>query len=157
MTGFLRVFPLPGLLEDGSHYAARLTEFGMIGESALDLGQRIACLSERGILLLQQRFVASLTRVAMATETLDGPCRPVLAEAELLLEDWQIDLARPRIEAEPRERDRILEEEASNFDEFVGQPPDHPRRNALEDDAGRADVRRQVRAEIADVARPPRS
>jgi hypothetical protein len=144
--GYLRVLPLPDLLEDGSHHAARLTEFGMVDTAALDLDSRIACLSERGILLLQQRFVASLTRVAVDLPTLDGASRSVLIEAELL-EDWNIGLAQPAVVAD-EDRSAVLAREAREFDRFMSTPADAPPRRELSSEAGRADVRRRVRAEI---------
>jgi hypothetical protein len=65
-SGFLRFMPLPELIQNNDRfYAGFLSEIGTVRSSDLHLANRIASLSELGVLLLQQRFIANLARVAV--------------------------------------------------------------------------------------------
>lgn len=69
--GHYRVLPLPELKGEGTDaYAARLSEFGMVASSELELDKRLSCLAELGIVLLQQRFFHNQSRVKVARDTL---------------------------------------------------------------------------------------
>ena len=69
--GHYRVMPLPELRgEGGEPYAARLTEFGMVAQDALDLDRRLCCLTELGVVLLQQRFFHNQSLVKVGRDTL---------------------------------------------------------------------------------------
>jgi hypothetical protein len=56
-SGHLREIPLPDLLEDGSHHAAKFVDLSAAAAAELTADKRIASLSQRGILVLQQRLV----------------------------------------------------------------------------------------------------
>jgi len=147
VTGFLRFMPLPDLIaDDNRFYAGYLSEIGTVQSSDLDLGERFACLSELGILLLQQRFVANLARVSVKLATLDAASAAMLIEAELL-EEWQESIAKPRVRTGV-DLDVALTDEAQAFDDYLSGGGASSFRSQLSDSTTRAAVRRAVRAEI---------
>ena len=127
-----------------------LEQVGLIRTDDLDVNQRLACLSDDGILLLQQRFVFCLTRAKISLPTLDKASRHVLEEAELL-EQWNDALAQQRVEG-GEALDTVLNDEAARFNDFLSQG-DPALRTSLTSASGRAAVRRTVRQEI--IARSP--
>jgi len=147
--GHFRFFPLPNLLLDNKHYAARLDETGMVESAMLTCGRRVACLENTGLLLLQQRYIHSLTRAVVQLATLDAASAHILAEVELQ-EDWQATLARLRIERGESAADALGAESAA-FDEFLGviENGGSSLRDQLQDRFRRSDVRRRIRQEIA--------
>ncbi len=147
-TGHYCLFPLPELIPgDKRRYAAFFDEVAMVPHQALQSEGRIACLSELGILLLQQRLVHHLTRVIVRPETLREASISILEEADLQ-EDWSATLAIPAgIETLA---DALAREEQA-FDEFLGQQHSADgtsRREALKNTMLRSAVRRAVQKEI---------
>jgi hypothetical protein len=146
-SGYFRVFPLPNLV-DGAEYAASFDEVGMVLSERLTPESRVACLSENGILLLQQRKVFSETRAVIKLETLEEASHNVLSEAELL-EDWNRALVPMRQRGGETLHD-ALQAEAQAFDTFLGSPSEPTSLRAkLRKRALAPEVRRTVRAEIA--------
>lgn len=88
-NSFYGRMPLPELHE-GSHSAAYFDEMGLVPSDLVEQGTRQACLSRKGINLLQQRFVWYLTRFAVPTHKLDGVSAAVFEEADLA-EEWVTD------------------------------------------------------------------
>jgi hypothetical protein len=86
-TGFFRVMPLPDL--NGGSYAARLDEIGLVVSTAVQSAERLACMTPLGINLLQQRFIAYLTRFVVPTFRLNEACAAVFDEADLC-EEWAL-------------------------------------------------------------------
>ena len=147
VTGFFRFMPLPDLIpEDNRFYAGFLSEIGTIRSSELDLAKRIASMAESGVLLLQQRFIANLARVAVKLATLDAASAAMLVEAELL-EGWQESLAKRRMQT-GIDVDAALADEARAFDDLLSAGGANSLRAQLADTTTRAAVRRAVRAEI---------
>lgn len=145
-TGYFRVFPLPNLI-GGEEYAARLDEVGMVLSERLTPDRRVACLSETGVLLLQQRHVFADTRAVVKLSTLEEASHSVLAEAELL-EDWNETLVHRRVDA-GQILDEALATEAYEFDSFLGDPSDPGSvRHLLKSPARTPQARRLVRREI---------
>ena len=146
-SGHFRVFPLPNLL-DGAEYAAQFDEIGMVLSERLTPENRVACLSESGILLLQQRRVFAETRAVIQVETLEEASHGVLTEAELL-EDWN----RALVPIRQRQGDALSEAlrlETEAFDDFLGPPSvSSSLRAKLQKRALVPEVRRTVRVEIA--------
>jgi hypothetical protein len=141
--GFVRVMPLPDLIDDGG-YAARLTLFGMVDAAELTLERRVACLSARGVLLLQQRFVYSLTRTVVKLATLERAVSGALEEAELL-EEWQERAAAVRVEqGDPLPQ--VLAEESERFEQLLRAAPEHGQslRAQLDDGPSRVGARRAI-------------
>jgi hypothetical protein len=144
-NGFLRIMPLPALQEDERNYAARFELLGRVRSSELQAEDRVACLEERGVLLLFQRFTHYLTRFAPPTSALEPLMASVFAEGDLL-EEWIVDAIESggdAIEA-TREFDQFLSSRAVDGDRD---------RQSLRDQLGaperRAFVRRSVRQEIS--------
>jgi hypothetical protein len=148
-TRHFRVFPLHRLDENdpAQLYLARLDEVGMVASDDLDLDLRVACLSEQGLWLFQQRLVACDTRTRVKLDTLEDASRQVLEEAELL-ERWSETLTRRRVEA-GEERAEALAAEAEEFDTFLGPSRSDSIRARLNDPVTRPAARREVLAEIA--------
>lgn len=144
-----RVFPLPALLPDQPkvHFAARFDERGMVPSTALTPDLRVAYLSEKGVLLLQQREIFARSRLDVPLDALRHASLPVLIEAELQT-DWNDDLARRRIDAGEGELE-ALEAEAIEFDSFLSVTHSSGSlREQLRQTHLHAQVRRAVRDEI---------
>jgi len=87
VTGNVGLMPLPGLLEAGQLWVARLDDIGKALTADILAGVRIACLSPFGVNLLQQRFIFRLTRHEVPTYLLQEVSAHVFEEADLL-EEW---------------------------------------------------------------------
>ena len=113
-----------------------LLELSAVRSEQLDPDRRILCLTDRGIQVLQQRLVYSLTRVVVGLDRLQEQAAHVLLEAELQ-QDWVDDLA-------GGEDAGALADAAAEFNGFM----DTGQRAALLDVTRRTDTVRAVRAEI---------
>jgi hypothetical protein len=144
----VRVFPLPDMLGDGKNFAARFDDVGMVDSENLTVSSRVCSLTDRGILMLQQRYVYSDTRALIEMSTLGEAAAAVLAEAELL-EQWNERLVLPS-GIEGLEFEELLAEQARLFDDFLSRPVEGSiaLRGMLQDEHRRAFVRRSVREEI---------
>jgi len=140
-VGNYRLFPLPDLVPglEGGHWALNFEDIGSVQSELLNVDNRIACLDDRGVLLLQQRHTHHLTRYVVETGVLYEQSAPVLVEADLL-EDW-LTTALDGLADEDWEV--VQREETVAFDEFFLSM-----RNHLKDAPRRAAVRRTVRQEI---------
>lgn len=138
--GHLRVMPLPDLLEDGDHYAAKFVDLSASAAGELTVDKRIASLSQRGILVLQQRLVMHSTRVDMSVTVFREQSAPVLAEAEMQ-EIWT--------ELVLGDDPESLAEVAAVGQEFQGwlDEASGRRRDDLKSEANHAGLRRAVRDE----------
>lgn len=85
-TSFKKVMPLPSL-GSNEHRAGQLVDTGPVTPEQLANATRVATLSPRGILLLQQRIIWTLAHTAVRLDTLAEHTGPALAELELL-EYW---------------------------------------------------------------------
>jgi hypothetical protein len=138
--GNFRSMPLPALIPDAApgHWALNFEDIGAVLSKDLDLTKRVACLDDRGVVLLQQRHAHHFTRYVVETEVLYEQSANVLVEAELL-EAW--------LSAATDETgdgyDERASQEATEFDAFV-----RPLRDDLKDPSRRASVRRTVNQEI---------
>lgn len=135
-TRFFNVFPVPepvGL----STVAADLMEWITVDGSELRRDRRKLTLSERGIVVLQQRIVFSLTRVAVDPIRIEEASRHVVREAELE-RDWVEDL----------DATKPLEELVADFAAFMDA---EGRREGLKDPTTEAVVRRAVRTRIREL------
>lgn len=140
-TGNYRYMPLPGLIPgEEKHWALTFEDMGTVPTATLDRSRRIACLDDRGLLLLQQRQAHHFTRVAVETAVLYEVTGGVLVEVELL-EAWReaaLD------DASDDDWDQRAAEEDKAFDSFVSS-----RRQDLLDSTRWAALRRVVHQEIA--------
>jgi hypothetical protein len=131
-------------------YAANLEEPASVDSALLALEQRIASLSDQGILLLQQRYIHNHSRAAIPLELLYEASAHVLEELELH-ESWNIALARPAVEG-GSELGEVLEEQAEEFDQLMltKAADDRDLRELLKSVSERAHVRRIVNQTIAE-------
>jgi hypothetical protein len=139
--GNFRLLPLPDLVagQTGGHWAANFEDVGSVRTELLNLDDRIACLDDRGVLLLQQRHTHHLTRYVVETAVLYEQSASVLMEAELL-EEW---LSAALDGLTGGEWEAACGKETTAFDDFLS-----PMRDQLGDPARRAAVRRNVLQEI---------
>jgi hypothetical protein len=139
--GHMRVCPLPSLL-DGAHYACHLDDLCTVEADPLANGERIACLQQRAVFLLQQRLIACMTRCRVELATIRLSMGGVLAEAELQ-EEWVERLSEDLHDAGANET------EVAAFDSFIS---DRNRREALGDGNRRSQVIRETTREIRERA-----
>lgn len=143
-TGHNNVFPLPELLgEDDEPRAASLLELATAASAELLRDRRVASLTTRGVLLLQQRLVFSLTRVLVGLEHFEEQSAHILLEAEL--EDEWVDALTDDGTGEAE-----MSEQSAAFAAFM----DDGHRDLLLDPERRTDVARTVRAEIRTRSKP---
>ncbi|MDQ6782704.1 MAG: hypothetical protein M3063_04535 [Actinomycetota bacterium] len=83
---FFDRMPLPDL-EGDDFRAAHFNDVGQAVTSDLGAARRVACLSEVGINILQQRLTFHLTRVEVPTNLFNQEFAHTMEEADLL-EDW---------------------------------------------------------------------
>lgn len=142
-AGYFGMMPLPSLRpeEDTLAFAVDFEAAGPAATHEMNLGGRIACLSEYGIVVLEQRFVHHLTRAEIELPVFHKQVAPNLEEASLM-EEWLVELV-----DDPASQTEVTNQ-TQDFDNFLSQPSDAPLRSALRDPMLRADVRRQVRQEI---------
>ena len=143
--GHFKVMPLPHLVgeQDDTDRAVHLLELTAVRSENLDPENRVLSLTDRGIHILQQRLVYSLTRVEVGLDRLHEQMAHVLLEAELE-EEWVDELA-----------DQTDESSLSDASREFGAFLDAGHRDALKDATRRSDVARAVRAEIRRLADAP--
>lgn len=138
-TGHLRVFPLPDL--DGSqHLAADLSEAGVVTPEQLQSAHRVFTLSQRGILLLQQRIVWTMAHTVIGLDVFEDYNAPALTEVELL-EFWNEQLCGDEVDADRADALVAVAEEFESYIRAEGL------QDALTKSDRRADARRIIRTE----------
>jgi hypothetical protein len=136
---YLRQMPLPALVDD-QHHMVTLTEAGIVTPVELMAAERIAVLSEAGILLLQQRLVWALAHAVIGRDTLADYSAPAFAQIELL-EEWSRGLCAANEPDRPARLAAIAEE----FEEYIRASGLQAQ---LADQMMRGDARRRVRDEL---------
>lgn len=138
-----RLMPFPELTGSGLH-VAHLDEIGRAATSNDMVVGRVACLTEFGINLLQQRLIWHLTRLAVPTFKLQEAFGHTHEEADLL-EEWTETLAGARISRA---------DAAASFEQFLRARTEHGRtRQAdLRDPQRRSAVRIACRSEAQRIA-----
>ncbi|WP_298209048.1 hypothetical protein [Ferrimicrobium sp.] len=141
--------PLPDLMGDNVDdpaVASCFRDVGSVKTTDLDLRSRIAILSARGILYLQQRYVHSGTRVVVDLETLSMQMSPIFDELELQ-EEW-VDAALAARVSEPSfDEIKAIQVAEREFQDFLSVDNDYLRRG-LKDPMRRTEVRRTIRLEV---------
>ena len=140
--GHFRVMPLPYLNgeDDDKNRAVHLLELSAVRSNLLSHESRVLSLTERGIHILQQRLVYSLTRVEVGLDRLQEQTAHVLLEAELE-EQWVDDLA------DGDDAESLIAASVA-FATFM----DDGHRQTLKEVTRRSDTVRTVRAEIPPTA-----
>ncbi len=86
-SGYYGKTPVPDLLLDGALRVGLLDELGRAQTENIRGTRRLACMSELGLNILQQRLVWHLTRFEVPTHQLYEASAHTIEEAELM-EDW---------------------------------------------------------------------
>ena len=140
-SGYFRKMPLPDL--GGRFRTADFQSIRSVSTLTLSCGNRIACLSQVGVNLLQQRMIFHLTRFVAPTRDLDGAFCHTFIEAELL-EEW--------VEAK-HNQGASVDDAAKSFDEMTRSPFAEPAgetmQDALRDPQKRAAVRKRIRKALS--------
>ena len=137
--GYYKQLPLAELCPDGSskHYAAMLQHHHIATPKNLEASERIACLAQRGVNLLMQRWVHHNTRVVVPTQMYQQVSSPQFEEADMI-EDWCMD----------READGVGTTDATReMDEWLSirDGSGISRRDRLKDEQQRSALRREAR------------
>ena len=143
--GHYRVLPLPDLRPQlpQERVAADFEMSGPVRTTNLAASPRIACLSEYGIAVLQQRLVHHETRVVIELPVLDEQSAPNIEEAALL-EEWLVSLVQ-----NPNDANEVAEL-TGRFNDYLDSAGNQLRR-ALREPLKRAGVRRQIMQEIEHI------
>ncbi len=133
--------PLADLIVDGTptHYAGFFVDHQLVRPESLDINRRVACMSQRGVNLLMQRWVHHNSRVIVPTHNYQDVTSPQYEEADII-EEWCID----------REDDGLsLDDATVEIDTWLtgDKSPTSPRAR-LEDPQQRSAIRREVRAHL---------
>jgi hypothetical protein len=142
--GHYAKMPLPDVVEAGRLHVAHLDDIGMLQTDRLRSARRIACLSEFGVNMLQQRVVWHLTRLEVQTFTFHEAFAHTQDEADLL-EEWNDVVCTAGV----REVDAI-----AAFEQFVraDRGAGKSLQDNLKDPQLRSAVRATCRAEARRVA-----
>lgn len=146
--GHYRFMPLPGLIPDAQDrpfYCVNLNLLSTMRSAEIRKACRVACLSEYGIELLQQRHIFNSTRVCVDLPTIHQELTHLFVEAELT-EDWAT-AAIAREDYIGDDTAHLAEQAEQDLQAFLG-PADSPRRRNLKDPTKRSLVVREVRREM---------
>jgi len=106
----------------------------------LSEAERIAVLSEKGTLLLQQRIIWAMAHAKVGTDTLEDFSAPAFAELELL-EHWNETFCGGVAE---EELEAALKRTAADFERYLRESG---WQQGLQSPESRGDARRAIRAE----------
>ena len=142
---FFDRMPLEDVEGEHSYWAAHLDKVGRAVASDLLATERLACLSEFGVNMLQQRLTFYLTRAEIPTSKFNEAFGHTFDEAELL-EEWTDTLV---------DAGQTKEEAATEFETFVraGNPSLQER---LRNPEYRSAVRKACRRRAAELAKAAR-
>jgi hypothetical protein len=141
---YFALMPLPGLFPTEDDSPFRYVDFNQVTSmrsEALRSGRRVACLSEYGVQLLQQRHVFHYTRVLVDLPTIHRALAPTFIEMELE-QDW----VEATVGAASCAADAIVRASTA-FQDYLG-PASSERRSLLKDPARRSIVVSETRKEI---------
>jgi len=143
--GYFKQLPLAELRPDHTtkHYAASFDRHHLVTPAELDAAERIACLSQRGVNLMLQRWVHHNSRVVVPTYMYQEVSSPQFEEADMI-EDWCID----------RVEDGIGTFDATDeVDKWLSLQDDKgiTRRARLQDEQERSELRREIRIHLREV------
>lgn len=122
-------------------WAARLIPGGSVESACLNVRQRVACLSPKGVTVLLQKLVHADTRAAVREDTIEGTIASKLEEIEQL-QTWNETLAAPKVEEGGDLAEELLAV-ARDFDQTV-----KPLAALLNDPLRRGEVWRRLSAEL---------
>lgn len=140
--GSYKQLPLAELQQGGkpADFAAFFIKHHLVTPAELDAADRVACLSQRGVNLLMQRWVNHNSRVVVPTQMYQEVSAPQFEEADMM-EDWCTD----------REDDGITVEAATvEIDNWLSWEDANGvlRRDRLKDEQDRSGLRRELRGHL---------
>src|SRR6266478_4337160 len=138
--GWYRLLPLPDLRSANESLALDFEQIGTVSSAGLVISDRLACLTDYGATVLQQRFLHHLSRVVVAVDVLHAQAAPNFEETDLLYE-WLHALV-----ADPAAED-VVANQTTEFNNFL-DANDEELRRLLRDVVSRSTVRKRVRDEI---------
>lgn len=147
-TAYVKVMPLPDLMKDGRHFAAKFKEPWLATPKQLVSAERIAVLSQRGVNLLLQRWVNHNSRAIVETSTFSKATVAAFDEADLT-EEWcglRTDQGSKDLVAVIKEADEWF-----GKDHSTGQQ----RRLALGNPQDRSAIQRDMKRHLRDSTPPP--
>jgi hypothetical protein len=146
--GYAWAMLLPDLFENGDDYLADFRDIGSVRSAALRTPQRVAAMTNYGVHVLHQRQIYYQTRLTVDIPTLAETFDPIATELELQYE-W-VEAAVDASMSSESEQDAfdVITAAERDFAAYLDED-DRVRRNGLQQAANRADIRRQVRREIA--------
>jgi hypothetical protein len=145
--GYAWAMLLPNMLGDGQDYQADFRDVGSVKTVDLKRSARVVGLTNYGVHILHQRNIYYQTRFTIDIPTLAETFDPVATELELQYE-WVEAAIGAALGAESEEDVlQVIVPAESEFGSHLDEN-NRARRNALQDAASRADIRRQIRREI---------
>ncbi len=138
--GYYDFMPFPELI-NSNFYVGRLDELGTALTVDLNTAKRVACLSEYGVNLLQQRLIWHFTRLAVETFRIQEAFAHTYEEADLL-EEWSDTLSLTGVSHA---------DAAASFEEFIRA--DHGNGRTLQEDLRDVQRRSAVRVACRNEAR----
>lgn len=141
VTGNYKQLPLVELRlgESAATYAARFVDHHLVTPDEFAAGTRIACLSQRGVNLLMQRWVHHNSRVIVPTWMYQEVSAPQFEEADMI-EDWCTDRLDDGIDATAA---------TTEIDGWLSERLDgESRRDRLKDEQNRSQLRRDLRDQL---------
>ncbi len=138
--GFYGLMPLPGLINANLHVGC-FDDLGKALSADLTTDKRVACLSEYGVNLLQQRLIWHLTRLEVETFRIQEAFAHTFEEADLL-EEWTETLLGSGVSPA---------DAAASFEAFIRV--DHGNGRTLQDDLRDVQRRSAVRVACRNEAR----
>lgn len=124
-------------------FAAFFIKQHIVTPEELNAATRVACLSQRGVNLLMQRWVHHNSRVVVPTQMYHEVSAPQFEEADMI-EDWCLD----------RDDDGVAVAAAEiEIDEWLSSKDEHgiSRRDKLNDEQERSELRRTLREHLRSV------
>lgn len=138
--GYYDLMPLPELI-NGNLHVGRFDELGKALTVDLTTGKRVACLSEYGVNLLQQRLIWHLTLLEVETFRIQEAFAHTFEEADLL-EEWTDTLSAGGLSPA---------DAAASFEAFIRV--DHENGRTLQEDLRDVQRRSAVRVACRNEAR----
>lgn len=146
--GYAWAMLLPNLLGDGSGYLADFRDVISVDSSLLLRSKRIAALTNYGVQVLHQRNIFYQTRLMVDISTLAQTFDPIATELELQYEWVEAAVAAAVDTSGEAQVLEVIAAAEREFNQYLDEK-DRARRKSLQQPLLRADVRRQVRREIA--------
>lgn len=137
-----RIMPLPELHGPGTaNHMGDMIEFVTVSSANLTARNRVAALSDDGVLILQQRMVFTQTRLLLSLDRFHSQMAPTFIELELQ-EEWAEEALASV--AEDGDSSAIIDEAVKQYQSWLDEDS-AGRRDALKNVREHSRIRREVR------------